>query len=344
MILNTYALLVAFVGLLRLVLGLMVVLLGAAAWRSSSRASTPEARDRLENRCQLLFLLTLVLLLLNVVAWPLLYLLLQSYVAAWPGVMCIYGVTQVGTGSMGPARFLPDILALLQLTKPVLVLGGGAWFVLYLLNRGAPHAPLLTRLFVMLLPVGALAAVDAAADLAYVGIPKAEEFPTVGCCTVGFDEAHARLLPPELLGERGRQSLAAAFRGVNGALILALLVASRRTRAATNAGGLALVVLGGVVALGVTGLFVVEVAAPVLLGLPYHHCPYDLVAQAPEAIVAIALYLGGFFCLVWAGLARWLGRRGTEAALPVFVRGLLGLSLLGYLASFAMLSLELALA
>src|SRR3712207_8430081 len=44
-----------------------------------------------------------------------------------------------------------------------------------------------------------------------------------------------------------------------------------------------------------SGLFLVEEAAPALLGLPYHHCPYDLIPQAPEAVVAVGLFLAGCF-------------------------------------------------
>src|SRR5207244_3006384 len=83
----------------------------------------------------------------------------------WPGVMCIYGVTRIGQDSVGPSRFLPGLLRLLQATKPALVFLGGAWFILYLLNQRTRSAPLLNRLFVLLLPLGFLAAADAAAVL-----------------------------------------------------------------------------------------------------------------------------------------------------------------------------------
>src|SRR5438132_12790957 len=146
MILNTYAVLMGFVGLLRLLFGLLIVALGVSGWRASRRLATPEQRDLLADRCYLVILLTLPLVGLNLVSWPLLYLLLQSYVTEWPGVMCIYGVMQVGTDSLGPSRLLPNLLRLLQWTKPALVFVGGAWFVIYLLNRRTRSAPLLHRL------------------------------------------------------------------------------------------------------------------------------------------------------------------------------------------------------
>jgi hypothetical protein len=352
MILNSYAVLLAFVAVLRFLLGLLVLGLGAAAWRSRGQLAA-DGREALEDRCYLVFLLALLLLGLNLASWPLLYLLLQSYVPEWPGVMCIYGVTQVGAGSLGPSRFLPDLLRLVQWTRPVLVFGGGAWFVLYLINRRTRTAPLLGRLFLVLLPLGALAALDSAADLAYVGIPKKEEFPSGGCCTVAFDQG-ARFLPESLVEDAGRPWLYAAYYGGNLGLALALFLFTRGLRRPLNeeqapvlvsGRRLAGLLLGGAIVLAVSGVFLIEVAAPTLLGLPHHHCPYDLVPQVPEAVVAVTLFAGGCFFLGWAGVARWLGRcPETEPFLPGTVRGLLWLSLASYLASLAMLSVELALA
>ena len=79
-----------------------------------------------------------------------------------------------------------------SLSKPALVFAGGAWFVLYLLNRRTRTAPLLNRLFVVLLPLGALAAADAVGELAYVAIPKKEILPPAGCCVSAMDQGTAR--------------------------------------------------------------------------------------------------------------------------------------------------------
>jgi hypothetical protein len=346
MILNSYAVLLAFVALLRLGLGLLVVGLGALAWRALARPVTAEGRTELEDRGYLVFLLALLLVGLDLASWPLLYLLLQSYVPEWQGkVMCIYGVTQIGKGSLGPARFLPGLLEFLQLSKPALVFAGGAWFVLYLLNRRTPTGPLLNRLFVVLLPLGALAAADAGAELAYVAIPKKEVFVSAGCCTGDAEGGAARFLPPILVSDAGRPWLYRAYYGANLGLLLALLAATRRRHAAPGPYGMALLLLGGLAVLATSAVFLVEVAAPTLLHLPYHHCAYDLVPQAPDAVVAVALFVAGCFFLGWACVARWLGRsRETEPFLAGAVRRLLRLSLAGFLMSLLMLSLELALA
>ncbi len=346
LILNAYAVLAAFLGLLRLGFGLLVLALGVRAWHVWGRgALTPEGRKALEDRCYLLFSLALLLVVLNVLSWPLLYLVLQSYVPEWPGVMCIYGVTQVGAGSVGPARWLPRLLTALQLTKPALVFVSGAWVTLYLLNRSTRTAPLTGRVVGVLLGAGLLVVADAAAELAYLAIPKKEEFLSVGCCTEAFDleSGSSRFLPQALLGEHAVPWLYAAYYAVNLGMAGALFAVGRRGRLP----GAALVplLLGAVLSVVVNALFLIEVAAPRLLHLPFHHCPYDLVPDAPESLVAVALFVAGSFAVGWACVASWLGRSAETAPyLPRAVGRLLRAGFLCYLASLAMLSVELALA
>jgi len=343
MILNSYAVLIAFVGLLRLLLGLLVLFLGVAAWRAARRPANAGDRDVLADRFYLLFLMALLLLGLNLASWPLLYLLLQSYVPEFPGVMCIYGVTRIGEGSTGHARYLPDLVRLLQITKPALVFVGGGWFVLYLLNRRSQTAPLLPPLLLLLLPLGALATADAVAELAYVAIPKAEEVPAGGCCT-GSGLNDDRFLPTGFTTESARPWLVAGFYGWTAVLILALFAATR-ARSFSGRTGLTLLFLGAVAVSVIGGVFLVDVFAPAVLKLPYHHCPYDLVPRAPDAIAAVTLFAAGGFFLGWAWIVRLSGRAPeTEPLVPAMVGGLLRLGLWSYLAAVVMLSLELALA
>ncbi|MCI0379247.1 MAG: hypothetical protein L0215_16685 [Gemmataceae bacterium] len=345
MILNTFAVLTALVGALRLAFGLLVVALGYTAWRAARRAATPEDRQILEDRCYLVLLLALLLVGLNVASWPLFYLLLQSYVPQWPGVMCIYGVLDIGADSMGPGRYLPDLLLLLQWTKPLLVFVGGAWFVLYLVNRQTQTGPLLARLFAFLIPLGALAAADALAELAYIVIPKKEEFPSGGCCIAplhgGVAEWYSSQAWSAWLGPSGPTF---AYVSANLGLLLCSYTFSRKAASPPGKLGLLGLLVGGTGVALVNGLFLAEVAAPRLLGLPCHRCVYDLIPQAPEAILAAAFFVGGFFCLGWACVARWCGDSAESAALlPGTVQLLLRLSFWGIAAAFVMLSLELAL-
>jgi len=348
MILNTYAVLDGFVGLLRLGLGLLVLSLGLAAWRAWRRtASLPDDRKALEDRCYLLFLLGGLLLVLNLLSWPVFYLLLQSYVPEWPNVMCIYGVTRIGSGSIGSSRFLPPLVTGLQIGKPALIFLSGAWFVLYLVNRRTRTAPLTGRVLLVLLAAGLLAVADAAAEEAYLAIPKKEEFQSAGCCTVAFDSPSkdARFLPAALVAGKDIWWVYAAYYGINAAVALAADVCARLCPRRLPRAGLLSLLLGAAVAVAVNTVFLVDVAAPRLLHLPYHHCPYDLIPRAPESLLAVALFVAGTFAVGWACIAAWLGRaREVEPLLPQTIGRLLYFASFGYLLSLAMMSVMLAVA
>jgi hypothetical protein len=348
MILNAYAVLDFLLSATRLGLGLLVLGLGVAAWRAwSRRGPSPEGRKALEDRCYLLFLLAGLMLTLNVVSWPLLYLLLQSYVPEWPGVMCVYGVTRIGTGSLGPARFLPPLLTALQLAKPALVFLSGAWGVLYVLNRQTITAPLTGRVLGVLLAAALLGTFDAGAELTYLGIPKKEDLPNRGCCTVPFDASSDSpgVLAATALGAGEEHQVWFHFYAVNGGMVLALGAAVLAGRRRLTTAWLVPLSLAAVLSVAASAVFLVEVAAPRLLHLPYHRCPYDLIPKAPESLVAVALFLVGAYAVGWAGVAAWLGADPeTRPLVPGIVHRLLRLALLGYLGSLVMMSVELALA
>ena len=345
MILNSYALLLGFVAVLRLGLGLLLFVLAGFS-RAARQTATPEERTARENRGYLLFLLALLLVGLNVASWPLLYLLLESYVSEWPGVMCIYGVTQIGKGSLGPSHFLPGLLHFLQWAKPALVFLSGAWGILYLLNRSTATGPLYKRLFLLLVPLGAFAVADACAELAYLAIPKKEVFPSAGCCVgIALEDESSRFLPPILLTPSARGWLWLAYYGGSLGMMGLLSTHLRRSKQTPNALGMLLLLFADGAVLIVSVLFLIEVAAPMLLGLPDHHCAYDLIPRVPEAVVAAVLFLGGSFFVGWAGVARGLGRcRETDASRPRIERGCLRLALWGYALSLGMFTMELLLA
>lgn len=348
MILNSYAVLDGFVSLLRLSLGLVVLGLALSSWRTwRHRTQTVEGREFLENRGYLFLLLAGLLLVLNVVAWPIFYMLLQSYVPEWPGVMCIYGVTRIGTGSISISRFLPPLVTALQVLKPGLVFLSGAWFVLYLVNRRTYTAPLTGRVLALLLAAGFLAVADAAAEVAYLAIPKKEVFLSAGCCTGAFnsEEDASRFLPRGLAGEGAEPWLYGAFYTVQMGMILALWSCERACRRRLPLAWLGPLLGGAALSLIVGAMFLVDVAAPRLLHLPYHHCPYDLVTKAPASVAAAAIFLGGCFCVGWASLAGWLGRHAeSRPFLPEMLGRHLHSAFLCYIASALIMSAELLLA
>jgi len=273
MILNAYAVLDAFVSVLRLGFGMAVLGLTLFAARHFFRKSmNGETIELFEDRYYLLFMLAGLLLGLNVLAWPLLYLLLQSYVPEWPGIMCIYGVTRIGGGSLGVSRYLPALLTALQVMKPALVFLSGAWFVLHLLNRRTRSAPLTGRVLLVLLASTVLATVDAATEIAYLAIPKKEEFLSVGCCTAADDEGNAsRFLPGTMVADANLPWLYSVYYAVNLGLAAALASCLRFRGREIAPVRLALLALCVSATLAVNAVFLTDAAAPRLLHMPDHH-------------------------------------------------------------------------
>jgi hypothetical protein len=346
MIVNAYAVLDGFLSVLRLSVGLSLLVLGFTAWRMWMTGELAlEDRKKLEDRSYLVFLMAGLLLGLNAVSWLLFYLLLKSYVPQWPGVMCIYGVTRIGTGSIGPSRFLPGLVSALQISKPALVFLSGAWFVLYLLNRATRTAPLTGRVLGLVLATALLGVADAAAEGAYLVIPKHEEFLASGCCTDALDvkAQGTRLLSPIPEEEQSDLWLYAAYYSSNMAMVLLLGWSARGDRLVPTR-WLVPLLLGAALCLSTNAVFFVEVAAPHLLHLPYHRCPYCPM-EAPETLVASLLFLLGTFSVGWACLAAWLGQSDESLPLlPATVARLLRFGCCAYLGSLVMMSLELALA
>jgi hypothetical protein len=182
--------------------------------------------------------------------------------------------------------------------------------------------------------------------MAYLVIPKKEVFLALGCCAEAFDGGGraTRFLPQALVGDDFHPYLWGAYWGMNGAMILATAATRWRVRAGRGGPWLAGLLLGGLLCAAVNTVFLLEIAAPVLLHLPYHHCPYDLIPKVPESVLGIALFILGSFCVGWACVAATLanGPR-TRPIVRRTVVGLLSLGLVAYLNSLVLMALELAL-
>lgn len=347
MILNAYAVVDALLVLLRLVLSASAVALGVATLWRLRRPQSPELRQRIEDRSYLLFLLATVLCGLLAISWPVFYLLLQSYVPQWRGTMCIYGVTQVGRGSHGASAWLPGLVQTLQGTKPLLAFLAGAWLVLYFLDRRTRTAPLRRRSLVVLTAIGLVGVGDASAELAYLGIPKKEEFLSVGCCSPASKSAtqNARLVPSSIADSVDRRWWWGTYYGSQ--LVLAATLVGAMLTSSVDAVRKWLIGLFplALVSVPIAALFLTEVAAPAILRLPLHHCPYDLLPKAPESTVGVILFVAGLFGVGWACLAVCCGDvPATRSFLLDQVKRLLRLALFGYVGSCVTMSVELLLA
>ena len=84
--------------------------------------------------------------------------------------------------------------------------------------------------------------------------------------------------------------------------------------------------------MAVSALFLVEIAAPRLLRLPYHHCPYDLLPRVPESVVMMGLFAAGFFAVGWAWVAGcWAEDDEGGSRQAKVIQPLLDLAWIGYL-------------
>lgn len=344
MILNAYTVLVLLMNAIRLPAALCaIVLAGGALWRLAPNLSS-ERRQSIEDRNYLLVLLIVLLVCLNVASWPLLYSLLQSYVPEWSGVMCIFGVTKIGTGSRGIASYLPGILAAVQWLKPMLLFSCGVWFVMYWVNRQSQTAHLMRRVLAAALFVAVLSLVDSGLETAYAAIPKRSDIPHIGCCTTGNAFLHGQYVPSGLLADGDRAWLSEAYYAINGLLIVGLAGQLTMFRLKARGVCLATMLAGTVLALPVGFLFLVEIAAPTILHLPLHRCAYDLIPVAPESLIGIALFMLGSFAVGWACVAAWLTRgTGSTASHSALVDKTLFVALFGYTSSLLIFALEMML-
>ncbi|HUY35781.1 MAG TPA: hypothetical protein VMV69_23760 [Pirellulales bacterium] len=357
---NGYAVIGGFLELLRFGAASVAVVLGARTLCFSSRAS----RSRLENSSYLSALLAYLLLGLALASWIVLYLLLDSFVPESPGAMCIYGVTRIGDGSPGLTGWLPSLIAGVQIMKPVLVFVAGAVVVLYWLYRRAGTPTLLPRFVAGLLALGVLSLGDVAAETTYLLVPKRDVPLTTGCCSpaaadlrsaIPAENDDTRWLPPAYFACHllmvGLLWCGGRWEGYPRTAVV--VRASRLPRgsgsdphdAPPSATWLLTALAASVATLYVSARFLVDVAAPALLHLPYHHCLYDMVGTVKESAVAIGLLLWGTFCVGWACVAAWCGRSpDTLPFLASDIRQFWNWALLGYLGSAAMFAVDLWLA
>ncbi|HJT31125.1 MAG TPA: hypothetical protein VJ783_03585 [Pirellulales bacterium] len=339
MALNGYVVLSAFFSVLGLATAVATVGL-ATSTLLRMRLTAWRGEQHVEDRVYLTIQLTYALLGLTLASWIVLYLLLETFVPLWPGAMCIYGITQIGEGSRGVTGWLPSLVIAMQAMKPLVAFAAGAALVLYRLYRRSGVSELLPRVLCALLVVALLGTVSSAAELAYLSIPKLDIPVNSGCCSAAAVDADA-IAPPS----SDERWLTPVYYGCH--LLMAWLLWPRRGQAGglIAYGRLAAGLLLSLLTLVVAGRFVVDVAAPALLHLPYHHCLYDLVADVPESGVALGLLLWGTCCVGWACVAGWLGRSAaTEALVAAEARHWQSCAMLGYLGTAAMFSVELWLA
>ncbi|MEE8104454.1 MAG: hypothetical protein V3T86_02855 [Planctomycetota bacterium] len=269
-----------------------------------SRRRAPRDRDRLDRRYHLLFVLAVTGFGIAIAAWPLFYLVLQSYVPEWPGAMCIQGVISIGQGSLGPARHLPGLVALLEFTKPLLVFVAGTWLVLHLAGRrrDATRAALPA-----LLLFGCVSLVDGVAETTYLVTPK-REYIAETCCGATAPTAGPTSRAMMIGMAPGSKHLHTEMFFLVGILAIAGASAALHSLRRNGHAGrwLTPAVATAVGSIPIGLVFLKTTAAPAFSGLPFHECVYCLFGSAPESLIGIGLFALGVFALGWAASIFWL--------------------------------------
>ncbi|MHC4958519.1 MAG: hypothetical protein ACYTGN_09090 [Planctomycetota bacterium] len=268
--------------------------------------------DREHGRRHLALMVGATLAGVCILSWPLFYLVLQSYVSEWPGVMCIQGVARIGLDSAGAAAALPVLVGALEISKPALAFLAGVWVVLHLAQRTATTDVRSGRVFLGLALFGLLAVIDGAAEAAYLFIPKREDLLAAGCCTTVGPGAFSRWaafgLPSAAIDASRAATLSVSMAVLLVALLIAITMSLRWLRRGRDPGALLAVVLAGaLVSVPLALAYQALVAAPAVLGVPGHLCPYCLVADSPFSIVALTCFTIGAFAVGWAATVRWIG-------------------------------------
>jgi len=333
MYVNAPSVVAAFLAVAQALFAFMVVSAAFHSVRMAMRARTAEELDAAETEQLRPALPAVGLFVVAFASWPLLMAVLDSYVSEWPTTMCIQGVTHIGQRSLSVVRHLPLMLDVLFVTKPLLLFCAAAWIVAHSIARRAPGRPGMLGP-VLLLGLGALAALDAVVELSYLGIPKEDDVLSTGCC----------MTVPATLRSAGRSWLEAAAPSLGAETSIVLLVAALIAMAAAlvpaalrplDRAPLRPLVWAGVVAAasGVAVIaqhVVIAVVSPAVHGVASHRCGWCVVERttfggAAMGLVAVALgssLLAAFAALLErrdaAGEAR-MSRRLARIALSALV-------------------------
>lgn len=310
--LNAPSVVAAMLAGLQLVLAAGVASASASALRALRRARTAHEQDDAEVGALRPALQAVALCVVVLASAPLLVGVLVSYVPQWEQVMCVAGVTRIGTASAGAARHLPALLDALFVTKPALVLLAGAWLASHaVLRRSAGRPGALGP--GLLLALGLLAGADAGIELAYLLIPKQEVFLASGCCysapaIVSSDASWIERVWPDAAPAAVLSGLGVAAAALVGTLVVVVrspTPGSRRLWATTAAAG-------GLVGLAAQHV-AVALASPALLGSEAHRCGWCVIERSNLGGAAIGALVVSLSGLVLGIVAAALERTRPEA-------------------------------
>ena len=260
------------------VLSLALALYGGFVSLSVVEGQTGNQEDQQtsEQRYYLLGMIGVIVLVARLLNVPIFFWMLQALVPYCPGAMCVYGVVNVG--------FPYSIIALA--TKLILPFIYGLWIVFEFANRRQPILPFtknLARSF--LLALVPLVLIDSAVDILLVASIRPVYAP---CCSSVYD-IDPPFSPSALFGPEIGMLIVLATVVVALVLISVQWFSDRSVK---------IPIVALILSLTVALLYLVtlhDTLAPLILGLPNHHCPYCLFQEFPDT----AFFAG----LFWIGVA-----------------------------------------
>lgn len=335
MIINAFTIILLFFAVISIVLGAVTLIATSLIVSRWKMDMTNERRTMLEKKAYLALILAVVLLGIRMINWPIFYITLGSYIPDITGAMCIYGVTQVAPAIIKPMEFL----------KPVVFFLIGLWLIIYIVDKSAKTYPLMRRKLFFLFIVSIFAIADSIGDIAVAFSMDANT--VVSCCTVVFDIADrpSAMIPQSILGPVYKNLILPLYYISNLVLIgymagiygLGRLKVEDKRRLFLSI-GVFLAVLNVITVL----LAVIEVIAPRLLNLPYHHDPYDLLTEMPDAGIFFALFILGIFSTGWAFGIDMIARHDeTKGLLSGYVMKTYWFGIVCLLGSLLMISIHL---
>ncbi|NWG02585.1 MAG: hypothetical protein HXY44_07000 [Syntrophaceae bacterium] len=336
MILNALSISMIFIGAISVFLTVWGGISSLFLYKKWGVSSTPEERTSLEDRSYLVLLIMMIVLLIRLINWPLFYGTLQSFIHDIEGAMCIFGVTQVK----------PSLTLFLEYLKPITFFLIGGWLILHFLDRATKTSPLMGRKLLLLSVISLFVLIDSVGDiLLMIGIAPGT---LVSCCTTVTDIANrpTRTTPESLLGPQYAQSIKILYFVTHLLLIgvvgLVLKFKKLGNTVPWRRGILAFLFLFAMVNGILFVISQIEVFAPSMMHLPFHHCLYCLWQYVPDSIVMYLLFILGTFSVGWGFTTELFGKRGEAAdLLPGYLRKIYWFAFFFLLASLVMLIIHL---
>ncbi len=256
-----------------------------------NRESSPERIAGREDRLYLVFWMGAVLLIIRLALWPFFYVVLQSFVPEVEGTMCIFGVRNL----------LPRLARTLELIKPLLFFLGLVWLLLFRLERFGRSARDGRSMPVLLLVCALIGLAEAGGSVVFWLRSSADL--AVSCCTTITDipTRFTVWVPLALFGPQFDPPLWFGYFGMNLLVIISAMWVRQRLRPETAAHSLLWgVALAALINGVVSTLAFIEVIAPRLMEMPFHHCIYCFAATVADAPLILGLFILGSFLLMAA--------------------------------------------